>query len=323
MSTGKLIYILTPAGSRSAKHTGADAVSPLYIIVYPSSAKNSVGTMHCAHEGGDNCPDHGPGISDLAQAVVPAVYGSGVWGHDHITDGPGSADFNVGLLGRRRAVHQRSRRERAHHHRSAARRGARRRPRVHDRYADADPRKSRLRRNLCASSADACCGPVDDDPIREMTDEHRHIATSWNSARRDRRHRARDRGLDLLDKAAGQRADAARACRERVARDGRRSEGRADLRMPCRQGLGGVRMGVRRLREALHRRQAARRTRPAGRRASRTAPTITSTRDDSSLLARASSSGPQRPWHGSATWRFGAASASMPISSHNARARST
>ncbi len=96
MSTGKLIYILTPAGSRSAKHTGADAVSPLYIIVYPSSAKNSVGTMHCAHEGGDNCPDHGPGISDLAQAVVPAVYGSGVWGHDHITDGPGSADFNVG-----------------------------------------------------------------------------------------------------------------------------------------------------------------------------------------------------------------------------------
>ena len=50
----------------------------------------------CAHEGGDNCADHGPGIADLAQATVPDVYGDGVWGHDHIMDGPGGPDFNVG-----------------------------------------------------------------------------------------------------------------------------------------------------------------------------------------------------------------------------------
>jgi hypothetical protein len=57
--------------------------------VYPNSAAQSVGTMNCAHEGGDNCADHGPGIADLAQAVVPSVYG----GHDHIMDGPGGVDW--------------------------------------------------------------------------------------------------------------------------------------------------------------------------------------------------------------------------------------
>lgn len=96
MRNGSLIYVLTPAGSQSAQHANAHAVSPLYIIVYPSSAANAVGTMNCAHQGGDNCPDHGPGIADLAQSTVPAVYGDGVWGHDHIMDGPGGEDFNVG-----------------------------------------------------------------------------------------------------------------------------------------------------------------------------------------------------------------------------------
>ena len=93
--TGNLIYIMTPIGPPNPTHANAHAVSPLFIIVYPNSAAESVGTMNCAHEGGDNCPDHGPGIAGLAQSVVPSVYGDGVWGHDHIMDGPGGSDFNV------------------------------------------------------------------------------------------------------------------------------------------------------------------------------------------------------------------------------------
>jgi hypothetical protein len=93
--TGNLIYIMTPIGAPNPSHANAHAVSPLLIVVYPNSAADSVGTMNCAHEGGDNCADHGPGIADLAQAVVPSVYGDGVWGHDHIMDGPGGSEFNV------------------------------------------------------------------------------------------------------------------------------------------------------------------------------------------------------------------------------------
>jgi len=93
--SANLIYIITPIGAPNPAHANAHAVSPLFIIVYPNSAAESLGTMNCAHEGGDNCPDHGPGIADLARAVVPAVYGDGVWGHDHIMDGPGDREFNV------------------------------------------------------------------------------------------------------------------------------------------------------------------------------------------------------------------------------------
>ena len=94
--TGELIYIMTPMGAHSASHADAHALSPLFIVVYPHAAATSVGTMNCAHEGGDNCADHGPGIADLAQATVPDVYGDGVWGHDHVMDGPGGTEFNVG-----------------------------------------------------------------------------------------------------------------------------------------------------------------------------------------------------------------------------------
>jgi hypothetical protein len=94
-TTGNLIYVMTPIGPPNPTHANAHAVSPLFIVVYPNSAAESVGTMNCAHEGGDNCGDHGPGIADLAQSVVPSVYGDGVWGHDHIMDGSGGSDFNV------------------------------------------------------------------------------------------------------------------------------------------------------------------------------------------------------------------------------------
>lgn len=93
--TGDLIYIMTPKGAPFPAHADAHAVSPLFIVVYPSSAADDVGTMSCAHEGGDNCPDHGPDFAALAQSVVPGVYGGGVWGHDHVMDGPGGSEFNV------------------------------------------------------------------------------------------------------------------------------------------------------------------------------------------------------------------------------------
>lgn len=93
--TGRLIYVMTPEGAPFPSNSNAHAVSPLFLIVYPNSAAASVGTMNCAHEGGDNCPDHGPVFSDLAQSVMPSVYGDGVWGHDHVMDGPGGRDFNV------------------------------------------------------------------------------------------------------------------------------------------------------------------------------------------------------------------------------------
>ena len=94
--TGTVIYLMTPEGAASPAHANASAVSPLYIVVYPNSAAAAVGTMNCAHEGGDNCPDHGPGIASLAQAAAQGVYSDGVWGHDHIMDGPGGGAFNVG-----------------------------------------------------------------------------------------------------------------------------------------------------------------------------------------------------------------------------------
>lgn len=93
--SGKLIYLLTPLGAPFFSKANFHAVSPLYLVVYPHSAAGSVGTMNCAFEGGDNCPDHGGEIAGLANTVMPSVYGNGVWGHDHIVDPPGGADFNI------------------------------------------------------------------------------------------------------------------------------------------------------------------------------------------------------------------------------------
>ena len=92
---GDLIYIMTPEGAPFPSHTDAHSVSPLFLIVYPTSAAASVGTMNCAHQDGDDCPDHGPLFSKMAQSTFPDVYGAGVWGHDHVMDGPGGSDFNV------------------------------------------------------------------------------------------------------------------------------------------------------------------------------------------------------------------------------------
>ena len=96
---GTIMYLLTPSKAKAAQHVNGHAVSPLYIIMYPNSASASVGVMNCAHQPVDNCFDHGPVLSGLAASVFPGVYGppdgSGVWGHDHIGDGPGGSEFNI------------------------------------------------------------------------------------------------------------------------------------------------------------------------------------------------------------------------------------
>jgi len=92
---GNILYLLTP--DHAKMHTNPRAWAPLYVVMYPTSAAGSVGTMNCAHQPADNCPDHGPLLSGLAETVMPSVYGSGVWGHDHLVTGlpPVGGDFNI------------------------------------------------------------------------------------------------------------------------------------------------------------------------------------------------------------------------------------
>jgi len=93
---GNILYLLTP--DHAKMHTNPRAWAPLYVVMYPTSAAGSVGTMNCAHQPADNCPDHGPLLSFLAANVwMPSVYGAGVWGHDHLVTGvpPVGGDFNI------------------------------------------------------------------------------------------------------------------------------------------------------------------------------------------------------------------------------------
>jgi hypothetical protein len=95
---GTLIYLLTPNKAHENANA-AHAVAPLYLIMYPTSAAGLAGTVNCQHQPADNCPDHGPAVSGLAQAAVPSVYSAGVWGHDHLVAAPPSppaaGDFNI------------------------------------------------------------------------------------------------------------------------------------------------------------------------------------------------------------------------------------
>lgn len=92
---GNILYLLTP--DHAKMHTNPRAWAPLYLIMYPTSAAGAVGTMNCAHQPMDNCPDHGPLVSGLAESAMPSVYGAGVWGHDHLVTGvpPVGGDFNI------------------------------------------------------------------------------------------------------------------------------------------------------------------------------------------------------------------------------------
>lgn len=95
---GTFTYLLTPI--HPPVHPNSHNVAPIYIIVYPISSGVAIGTVNCAHQPMDNCADHGPAIAGLAESVVPAVYGGGVWGHDHILTAPpggppSGGDFNI------------------------------------------------------------------------------------------------------------------------------------------------------------------------------------------------------------------------------------
>lgn len=98
---GTFTYLLTPI--KAPERANGNAVAPLYAIMYPTSAAAVIGTVNCQHQPMDNCPDHGPELAGLAKAIVPDVYGSGVWGHDHLLSAPpspppGGGDFNIAWL---------------------------------------------------------------------------------------------------------------------------------------------------------------------------------------------------------------------------------
>jgi hypothetical protein len=91
---GSFVYLLTPSNAHI--NPNSHNTAPLYVIMYPTSAASSVGTVNCQHQPMDNCPDHGPLLAGLAETVVPSVYSKGVWGHDHLLAAPGSGgDFNI------------------------------------------------------------------------------------------------------------------------------------------------------------------------------------------------------------------------------------
>jgi len=97
---GSIAYLMTPESARLAANPRV--VAPLYVVLYPSSVASVIGTVICQHQPMDNCPDHGPALAGLAQAVAPDVYGAGVWGHDHLISAPPAAgeegEFHVAWM---------------------------------------------------------------------------------------------------------------------------------------------------------------------------------------------------------------------------------
>jgi len=91
-NAGVVRFISTPEHAPLDSDTRAWA--PLYLPVYPTGS--TVGQLICPHLPVDTCPDHGPVIAGLAQAVVPGVYGGGVVGHDHVAQLRG-VGFHVSL----------------------------------------------------------------------------------------------------------------------------------------------------------------------------------------------------------------------------------
>lgn len=96
--TGQIRYVSTPRGTPNPVKSNPVASAPFYLPVYPASSTivaNGV-TLNCQDVPTENCPDHGPALAGLAEALEPGVYGGGVIGHDHLMAGPASGgDFNV------------------------------------------------------------------------------------------------------------------------------------------------------------------------------------------------------------------------------------
>jgi hypothetical protein len=91
-NAGVVRFISTP--QHAPLHSDTRAWAPLYLPVYPTGS--TVGQLICPHLPVDTCPDHGPVIAGLAQAIAPGVYGGGVSGHDHVTELRG-VGFDVSL----------------------------------------------------------------------------------------------------------------------------------------------------------------------------------------------------------------------------------
>jgi hypothetical protein len=92
--TGQIRYVSTPRGVPDPVKSNPVAAAPFYLPVYP--AGSTVPTLNCQDVPVENCPDHGPAVAGLAQALEPGVYGNGVIGHDLLMAGPAShGDFNV------------------------------------------------------------------------------------------------------------------------------------------------------------------------------------------------------------------------------------
>jgi len=97
---GSFSFLLTP----NHRHLNPNApAAEIYLVMYPTEVSGAIGTVICAHQPLDNCPDHGPLLAGLAEAMAPDVYANGVWGHDHIADMPtaprlGGGEFEVSWL---------------------------------------------------------------------------------------------------------------------------------------------------------------------------------------------------------------------------------
>jgi hypothetical protein len=91
--TGAIRYVSTPTRTPDPVKSNPKAAAPFYLPVYPVGAE--VGALLCNHMP-ENCPDHGGPVAELAEGIMPGVYGEGVLGHDHLMAGPAShGDFNV------------------------------------------------------------------------------------------------------------------------------------------------------------------------------------------------------------------------------------
>ena len=96
---GVITYLLTPNKAPNPVKSNPKSWAPIYVPVYPVGSTAASG-YNCAHTPVENCPSHGDGVADAAQAIsvhngFGDVYKAGVAGHDHVLDVPGGDDFNI------------------------------------------------------------------------------------------------------------------------------------------------------------------------------------------------------------------------------------
>lgn len=95
--SGPVVYASRPMGpQRWPEHNSAQAVNYIYVVVYPVGS--TVKGLMCYDTPNETCPDHGPVISAGAMQANPAVYGSGVLGHDHMSQQRAAHAYAVFVL---------------------------------------------------------------------------------------------------------------------------------------------------------------------------------------------------------------------------------